>query len=677
VNIEGNAIYRAGGTDVPVADGGTGASSLTDGGVLLGSGTSAVTAMAVLADSEMIVGDGTTDPVAESGATLRTSIGVGTGNAVEFAGITGTTIDATTDFTIGSMVITDGVITDSSGLQLAANLDIDGTADISGDLTLSAGGDGALRFSAASSIKILDNSAAALVIEEADNAYITFVTTNSSEAITVAKATTFTSTVTVGSDGSGTDVIFYSGTGGDNFTWDASEEKLIITGTVGQFGLEVAAGHVLIKDVLFFEDQGGEYISSDGSTLTIAGNIVFSSATVEVSGILYIRDDNEIYLGTDSDSLISHRDDAIGADVEIGDTIVGTSVHPGTAANSLIVSNTTTDGDILFLVSDGGNSKGLLKLNGADGTVELHGNLLPTTDDTYDLGSASAAWQDLFLEGNITMSDAGTIATTAGDITLNSGGGGVVVNPTVSTTSGITQFQVRGDITTTDGTSNQRYIGAGGGFGGSVVINSGNTHGKVATVELYEPNITETSGSVTVASTLYIGDAPTEANSSGINFNSYAIFVDSGMSRFESHVAGTQTLDIHNTGNAGSNYLVMFADDGAQVGSIVHDDGGTTTYNTSSDYRLKENAVTLSGAVTRVKNLKPYRFNFITSPSTTKDGFFAHEVQTVVPEAVSGTKDAVHADNSIFPQGMDNSKLVPLLTAAIQELDARVAALES
>jgi hypothetical protein len=87
VNIEGNIVYRAGGTDVPVADGGTGASSLTDGGVLLGSGTGAVTAMSVLGDSEMIVGDGSGDPVAESGATLRTSIGVGTGDSPQFTGI--------------------------------------------------------------------------------------------------------------------------------------------------------------------------------------------------------------------------------------------------------------------------------------------------------------------------------------------------------------------------------------------------------------------------------------------------------------------------------------------------------------------------------------------------------------------------------------------------------------
>ena len=76
------------GTAVTVAYGGTGASSLTDGGVLLGSGTGAVTAMAVLADSEMIVGDGAGDPVAESGATLRTSVGVGTGDSPQFTGLT-------------------------------------------------------------------------------------------------------------------------------------------------------------------------------------------------------------------------------------------------------------------------------------------------------------------------------------------------------------------------------------------------------------------------------------------------------------------------------------------------------------------------------------------------------------------------------------------------------------
>lgn len=79
--VEGNVMYHASGTDIPVTDGGTGVSTLTDGGVLLGSGTGAITAMGVLSDGQIIVGDGTTDPVAESGATARTSLGAAASGA--------------------------------------------------------------------------------------------------------------------------------------------------------------------------------------------------------------------------------------------------------------------------------------------------------------------------------------------------------------------------------------------------------------------------------------------------------------------------------------------------------------------------------------------------------------------------------------------------------------------
>ena len=117
ITIEGNAVYRAGGTDVAVADGGTGASSLTDGGVLLGSGTGAITAMSVLANGEMIVGDGSGDPVAESGATLRTSIGVGTGDSPQFTAIE---LGHATDTTIARSSA--GVITvEGSAVALATN----------------------------------------------------------------------------------------------------------------------------------------------------------------------------------------------------------------------------------------------------------------------------------------------------------------------------------------------------------------------------------------------------------------------------------------------------------------------------------------------------------------------------------------------------------------------------
>jgi len=125
VDIEGNIVYRAGGTDVPVTDGGTGVSTLTDGGVLLGSGTGAVTAMAVLADGELIVGDGTTDPVAESGATLRTSIGVGTGDNVQFTDgtFTGnlTVSGTTTTVDTTNMAVSDPLIEMNTGAATNAN----------------------------------------------------------------------------------------------------------------------------------------------------------------------------------------------------------------------------------------------------------------------------------------------------------------------------------------------------------------------------------------------------------------------------------------------------------------------------------------------------------------------------------------------------------------------------
>ena len=121
----------------------------------------------------------------------------------------------------------------------------------------------------------------------------------------------------------------------------------------------------------------------------------------------------------------------------------------------------------------------------------------------------------------------------------------------------------------------------------------------------------------------------------------------------------------------------------SSVGSISVTTSATA-FNTSSDYRLKENEVAISDGITRLKTLQPYRFNFKAEPSKTVDGFFAHEAQAVVPEAITGTKDEVDSNGDAVMQGIDQSKLVPLLTAALQEaiakietLETKVAALES
>ena len=85
----------------------------------------------------------------------------------------------------------------------------------------------------------------------------------------------------------------------------------------------------------------------------------------------------------------------------------------------------------------------------------------------------------------------------------------------------------------------------------------------------------------------------------------------------------------------------------------------------------------MTGAIDRVKALAPKRFNFIADADTTVDGFLAHEAQAVVPEAVSGSHDEVDDDGNPVMQGIDQSKLVPLLTGALQEAIAKIETLET
>ena len=140
---------------------------------------------------------------------------------------------------------------------------------------------------------------------------------------------------------------------------------------------------------------------------------------------------------------------------------------------------------------------------------------------------------------------------------------------------------------------------------------------------------------------------------------------------------------VKDTNSTNSRTAFIFRINGSQVGSITTS-GSSTAYNTSSDHRLKENVVDITDGITRVKQLQPKRFNFIADADTTVDGFLAHEAQTVVPEAVTGTHNEVDDDGNAVMQGIDQSKLVPLLTAALQEaitkietLEAKVAALEA
>ena len=133
----------------------------------------------------------------------------------------------------------------------------------------------------------------------------------------------------------------------------------------------------------------------------------------------------------------------------------------------------------------------------------------------------------------------------------------------------------------------------------------------------------------------------------------------------------------NNNGTSGF-YFNYITRNGSLIGSITQSGTNGVAFNTSSDHRLKENVTDMTGAIDRVKALAPKRFNFISDPDdTTVDGFLAHEAQTVVPEAVTGTHNEVDDDGNAVMQGIDQSKLVPLLTGALQEAIAKIETLET
>ena len=151
---------------------------------------------------------------------------------------------------------------------------------------------------------------------------------------------------------------------------------------------------------------------------------------------------------------------------------------------------------------------------------------------------------------------------------------------------------------------------------------------------------------------------------------------------------GGTTVGLLTQNNGTSTGMVIFTDStgtrlssynfsGSEVGYITTN-GSTCTLNNFSDYRLKENVLAFTGAAIRVKQLKPKTFTWIKNPSVgVAEGFLAHELQEVVPNAVHGAKDAVDENNQPEYQGVDTTALIPLLTAALQEALSRIEALEA
>lgn len=269
-----------------------------------------------------------------------------------------------------------------------------------------------------------------------------------------------------------------------------------------------------------------------------------------------------------------------------------------------------------------------------------------------------------FVQSAIGSISSGVTSVAAGtDLTVTGTGSGPY--------TGAVTVSAGANLATLSGT--QSFTGAKT-FSSTATFNSTTTHDANTIIN---PNNNTSKALIIGTSSSPSADGAWNFYTQGQGSNPAAVFYNSAS-------GGTTTFHILNSAGTLSVFAYGSTSSYSTVGSISTN-GSTTSYNTSSDYRLKENVAEITGAAARVKQLNPVRFTWINNPAVgTVDGFLAHEVQAVVPEAVTGNKDDTNADGSIKAQGIDQSKLVPLLTAALQEaitrietLEAKVAALEA
>ena len=408
-------------TQLPVAQGGTGATSLTDGGVLLGSGTGAITATAVLADGEMLVGDGTTDPAIESGATLRTSIGVGTGDSPQF-----------TDLTLTG-----------------------------GDITLTG---------AATDIDVIDNNSSALSIDASGKAGILEIdSTNSKEQVKMsgglflsgnmtASAGTVSASAFIG-DGSGLTNIAAADLDIDSFTAfsgvpHATDDEFLISDA----GTEKRATMTMVANGAFALVSGDATVAAGGA-LTIAADSVENSmlaniarGSVKVGGAsnaptdLDAKGDGKILVGdgTDIASVAVSGDVALANDgavtiqanaVEgsmLNSTVAGTGLDYGSNELSVDVSDFMTNGSnnrvLTATGTDGQNAEANLTFDGSTlaltGALTVSSNATITGNLTVNGSTTAISSSNLLIADRFALFNSGSGATGDGGFLVGSGSAG-------------------------------------------------------------------------------------------------------------------------------------------------------------------------------------------------------------------------------------------------------------
>ena len=403
--------------------------------------------------------------------------------------------------------------------------------------------------------------------------------------------------------------------------------------------------------------------------------------------------------------------DVTNADIAAGAAIVDTKLAPITTAGK--VANTATS-------ASSANAANAIVVRDASGnfaagtiTAALSGNAATATTASACSGNAATATKlatartinGVAFDGtaNITLatgvtstvaiSQGGTGATTAADARTNLGAASSSHTHSAATTS------ADGFMSSTDKSKLDGIPSGGGGITGTVAITQGGTGsttaagaltnlGAAASSHNHDASAITTgtlSNARTTATTALTANSIVQRGASGEisignptsqpNSFNYGEFWSTNGTDYS--ILGRGNVIIANGGAVGT-VLVAFFGGGTTFGSISRSGTNSVAYSTSSDYRLKTNLEPQANAVARLLQIPVHRFNWVADPNGEKvDGFLAHEAAEIVPECVVGTKDEVDAEGKPKYQGIDQSKLVPLLFAAVQELAARVAALEA
>jgi hypothetical protein len=444
---------------------------------------------------------------------------------------------------------------------------------------------------------------------------------------------TWTKRFTVKNDG---DISFYDSTGvTQGFFWDASTQRLGLGTSSPDKRLDVLSG-TSNSDIAAFSGVytgRGLVISTfentdpdagvDFDAISNNGTISFSTDSTEA---IRIDSSQNVGIGTTPEDWNSAW---VATQVGSGSSLVGAS---GATSRTFLSDNAYADG------SNQLTSWKYMSTNEASLYAQLDGthSFRVASSGTADTAITWSEAMRITSSGNVGIG----ITNPVYNLVVSAGGAsGIEFGPAYSGTANLVQHYNR---------SGAAYVDA---------VNEAAQHR--FSIGGTEKMRIDSSGNLLVGGTSYSGIGVSIAHPD--NSGSFSIFSGSGTGyhwRFGNFTNGV-------------------------VGSITTSTSATS-YNTSSDYRLKENVTDVTGAADRVKALNPVRFNFIADPDTTVDGFLAHEVQDVVPEAITGTHNEVDDDGNPVYQGIDQSKLVPLLTAALQEaltkiddLETRLAALEA